>query len=213
MIFNLFGCQESKEDKAFKAFNEGITFSLDADKFMEEGNEEEGKKRYEMAIEKFKETLEIDPNHKGAASAIGISNYEIRNYGEAINWFTKSTKAQPESAVDYQFLGLSQINKGMVEEGEKNIEKSFQLDNSEEMKSNAIENLVQIGNLAYSYGEAYEAEGKKEQGNNYRKFGIRVLMSALEYSNNDEEIGKMIENYAVKMNDDTLSNWIKEKMN
>lgn len=213
MIFNLFGCSQSKEEKAFKIFNEGVTFSLDAGKFMEEGNEEEGKKRYKMSIEKFKETLQIDPNHKGVASALGHNYYEIRDYDEAINWFSKAIQVQPEFAVNYQFLGLSQINKGKVEEGEKNIEKAMEMDTSEDMKYNTISNLVHIGNLAYSYGDAYEEEGKKEQGNDYRKFGIRVLISALEYSDNDKEIGKMIEDYAVKMDDETLTNWIKEKMN
>lgn len=213
MIFNLFGCSQSKEEKAFKVFNEGVTFSLDAGNFMEEGNEEEAKKRYEMSIEKFKETIQIDPNHKGVPSALGHNYYEIREYDEAINWFTKAIQVQPEFAVNYQFLGLSQINKGKIEEGEKNIEKAMEMDTSEDMKYNTISNLVHIGNLAYSYGDAYEEEGKKEQGNDYRKFGIRVLMSALEYSNNDKEIGKMIESYAAKMNDETLSNWIKEKMN
>ncbi len=213
MLFNLFGCSQSKEEKAFKTFNEGVTFSLDAGKFMEEGNEEEGIKRYEMSIEKFKETLQIDSNHKGVASALGHNYYEIRNYDEAINWFTEAIKVQPEFAVNYQFLGLSQINKSKVEEGEKNIEKAFEIDKSENMKNNTISNLVHIGNLAYSYGDAYEKEGKKEQGNDYRKFGIRVLMSALKYSNNDKEIGKMIEEYSVKMNDEILSNWIKQQMN
>ena len=212
MVFNLFGCQESKEDKAFKVFNEGVTFSLVAGKFMEEGNEEEGKKRYEMSIKKFKETLQIDPNHKGVASAMGHNYYEIRNYDEAINWFTKAISVQPKFAVNYQFLGLSQINKGKVETGERNIEKAFEIDNSEDMKYNTISNLVHIGNLAYSYGDTYEQEGKIEKGNDYRKFGIRVLMSALEYSNNDKEIRKMIEECTVKMNDETVSKWIKEQL-
>jgi tetratricopeptide (TPR) repeat protein len=212
ILFNLFGCSQSKEEKVFKIFNEGVTFSLDAGKFMEEGNEEEGMKRYEMSIEKFKETLQIDSNHKGVPSALGHNYYETRNYDEAINWFTKAIEVQPEFAVNYQFLGFSQMNKGKIEEGEKNIEKAFEIDNSEDMRYNTISNLVHIGNLAYSYGEAYEEEGKKEQGNDYRKFGIRVLISALEYSNNDKEIGKMIDEYAIKMNDETLLNWVKDKM-
>lgn len=212
MLLNLFGCKESKEDKAFKTYNEGVSFSIDAGRYMEDGNEAEGKKTYEISTQKFKETLEINPNHKGAAGAIGFNNYEIRNYDEALNWFNQAIKVEPEFAVNHQFLGLSQINKGQVEEGRMSIDKAFELDSSEEMKSHTIENLVDIGNLAYLYGEVYEKEGKMEEGKGYRLFGIRVLMMAFEYNNKDEEIGNMIEKYTKEVNDETLENWIKEKM-
>lgn len=201
-----------KKDKTFQLYNEGVAFSLEANELMNTGEIEAGKKKLELSIEKFKETLQVNPNHKGALSAIGFSNFEIENYDEAINWFLKATKVDPEFALNYQFLGLSQINKGRVEEGEKNIEKAFELDDSEEMRTITIENLVDIGNLAYSYGNAYEKEGKIAQGNNYRRFGVRILISALEYSHFNKKIAIIIQEYAEKMNDDALQNWIREKV-
>lgn len=211
ILLTLFGCIQTKEEKAFKVFNEGVAFSLDAGKSMEVGNEEIGTKKYNQSIEKFKETLQIDSNHKGVAGALGHNYYEITEYDEAIKWFTKATKDQPEFAVSYHFLGLSQINKGRVEEGEKNIKRAFEMDTSEEMRYSTISNLVHIGNLAYSYGDAYEEEGNEKQGADYHKFGVRVLMTALEYSNNDNEIIKMIEGYAVKMNDESLLMWVEDQ--
>ncbi len=80
------------------------------------------------------------------------------------------------------------------------------------MRSNAIENLVQIGNLACSYGEAYEEEGQTDKGKEFRKFGIRVLMTSFEYSKNDKEIAEMIKTCAAQLNDEALSNWLSEKM-
>ena len=212
MIFSLFGCSQSKEEKAFKVYNEGVTFSLDAGILMEEGNEGKAKDKYLMAIDKFKKTIEIDPSHKGAASSLGFGFYEIKKYGEAVHWFEKAIKTEPEFAVNYQFSGLSQINNGNIEEGENNIKKAFEVDGSEEMKSNTSDNLIHIGNLAYSYGEAYGEEGKAEKALDYKKFGVRILMSALEFSDNDIRIGKMIEGYALQMNDDMLLKWIKEKL-
>ncbi len=212
ITLTLLSCSQSKEEKAFKIFNEGVTLSLKAGKYIEQGNQKQGRNNYELSIEKFKETLLIDSNHKGAPSALGHNFYEIREYDEAIDWFKKAIKVQPDFAVSYQFLGLSQINKGNIEEGEKNIEKALEMDNSKDMINNTISNLVYIGNLAYSYGDEYEKEGKISQGNDYRKFGIRVLISALNYSENDKKIGEMIKEYASKMNDETMTTWIIERM-
>ncbi len=212
VFFNLLSCVQSKKEKAFKVFNEGVSLSFNAGKLVEQGRDIEAKNLYNQAIKKFKSALVIDSSYHVAYSPIGFSNYEIRNYDEAIIYFEKAISVQPEFALNHQFLGLSQINKGNIEEGEKNINKAFELDKGEEIKFVTIENLSIIGNLAYSYGEGYENEGNKEKGESYKKFGVRVLMSAFGYSKNDKKIGSMIEGYAVKLNDKSLLDWIKSKM-
>lgn len=183
LFFNALGCEQSNKDKAFKVFNEGVSLSLDAGKLVGQGHDDEVKDLYEQAIKKFKEAIDIDSSCHAAYSPIGFSNYEIRNYDEAAIYFQKAILFEPQFAVNYQYLGLSQINKGNVEEGEKNINKAFELDKSEEIKSITIENLTNIGNLAYAYGEGWEKEGNTEKGISYKKFGVRVLISALEFMN------------------------------
>jgi tetratricopeptide (TPR) repeat protein len=212
LFFSTLGCEQSKKDKAFKVFNEGVSLSLDAGNLVGQGHDDDVKNLYEQAIKKFKEALEIDNSHYAAYSPIGFSNYEIRNYDEAAIYFEKAISVDSASALNYQYLGLSQINKGNVEDGEKNINKAFELDKGEEIRSVTIENLTNIGNLAYTYGEGWEKEGNTEKGMSYKKFGVRVLLSAFEYSKQDNKIGKMIKEYAVKLNDKSLLDWIKNKM-
>jgi tetratricopeptide (TPR) repeat protein len=212
VFFSTLGCEQSKKDKAFKIFNEGVSISLDAGKLVGQGHDDDVKNLYEQAIKKFKEAIDIDSSYHAAYSPIGFSNYEIRNYDEAVIYFQKAILIDSTFAVNYQYLGLSQINKGNVEEGEKSINKAFELDKGKEIRSVTIENLTNVGNLAYAYGEGWEKEGNAEKGISYKKFGVRVLLSAFEYSKQDKKIGKMIEDYAIKLNDKSLLDWIKNKI-
>lgn len=211
-LFCILACSPSKEEKAFKVFNEGVAFSLEAGQLMQAGQEEAAKEKHLLAIKKFKETLTIDETHQGVASALGHSYYETQGYDEAISWFGKAIEIQPDFAVNYQYLGLSQVNKGRIPEGEKNMNKAFELDPSQELRDNTIQQLVYTGNLAYAYADAYAQEGEEAKGNDYRKFVTRVLITALEYSDNDKEIGQLLLDYAAEMKDEDLSNFVKAKM-
>jgi tetratricopeptide (TPR) repeat protein len=200
LLIFLLSCQQSKEEKAFKIFNEGVSLSLNAYEESNKGNQEKANELNNEAIEKFKETLKIDSGHKAVRGALAHSLYLNKNYDEAINWFKKANAIEEPSAANYRELGLSEINMGMVKEGEKDILNAFKLDRSKEIKDITVLDLFDIGKLAFAYGEGYEQEGKKEQGLNYKQFSIEVLNLALKMDPSQSEISDAINIYKKKLN-------------
>nr|WP_294794278.1 hypothetical protein [uncultured Mucilaginibacter sp.] len=200
LLIFLLSCQQSKEEKAFKIFNEGASLSLEAYEESEKGNQEKANELNNEAIKKFEETLKTDSNHKVVRSALAHSLYLNRNYREAINWFKKANTIDKSSAANYRELGLSEINLGMVKEGEKDLLKAFELDKSKEIKDITVEDLHDVGKLAFAYGEGYEKEGKKEEGLNYKKFSVGVLNLAFKIDSSRTDIQKTALDYNKKIN-------------
>ncbi|MFC6223982.1 tetratricopeptide repeat protein [Hymenobacter artigasi] len=135
MLFGLFGCKPSKKNEAFKAFNEGVAFSLTAIDLFEQKAYEQSDSLNKKAINKFQETLLIDSTHSGTRSALGHSYYLVRQFKESINWFEKANKIDGESAINFRELGLSRINLGRVPEGHQDLQMAFELDKSQEIRS------------------------------------------------------------------------------
>lgn len=192
-------CQQSKEEKAFKTFNEGVTLSLNAGT---EASKGAGKKAVELndkAIEKFKETLKIDSNHTIAQSALAHSLYLAKKYDEAIIWFKKANAVDKVEAVNYTELGLCQINLGGIEVGEKNLFKAFELDRSKEIKDITVEDLYDIGKLAFDYSDAYQKEGNNEKSVAYKHFSIEVLKIALKIDPSRKDIDSTANSYNKKI--------------
>jgi tetratricopeptide (TPR) repeat protein len=148
------------------------------------------------AIEKFKETLEIDSAHKIARSALAHSLYLDKQFGEAIDWFERSNKNDGPTAVNFRELGLCKINIGQVKQGREAIDKAFELDTSKEMRSATVEDLADIGTLAFSYGKQYIVNGNNITGKNYQHFAIEVLIMAFDFDNKRADISKKIAQYA-----------------
>ena len=99
MLFCLFGCKPGKKDEAFRAFNEGVAFSLKAIDLFEQREYKQSDSLNQEAINKFQETLHIDSTHSGARSALGHSYYLIRQFKESIDWFEKANKIDGASAI------------------------------------------------------------------------------------------------------------------
>jgi len=190
-----------KRDKAFKVFNEGVTLSLDAGKQAESGNIENANELNSKPIEKYKETLTIDNNHKIARSALGHSYYLQRELKEGMHWFEQANKLDTPTAENYRELGLCKINLGQISEGKTDLDKAFEMDKGSEIKEITVLDLVDIGHLAFEYGDGYEAEGDKEKGLSYKRFSIGVLITAFNINETNKDVAKAISEYAEKIGD------------
>jgi tetratricopeptide (TPR) repeat protein len=196
-----FSCRQKKEDQSFKTFNEGVTLNLNSIEEHNKGNYEKAATLNKLSIDKFKETLKLDSMHSIARSALGHSLYVDKQFKDAIHWFDQANKVNGEEAVNYRELGLCKINLGQIPEGKRDIDKAFSIDTSKEIRDLTIQDLIDIGELAFQYGDGYSQQGETEKGKNYQIFSIGVLMLSFEYDKTRKDIALKISDFADKFGD------------
>ena len=80
----LTGCGHSRPPKAFTVFNEGVDYSLDA---MQATDATKASALERKAIEKYRQTLQLDSTYGMVRAALGHSYYLLDEYPQAIQWF------------------------------------------------------------------------------------------------------------------------------
>ena len=68
-----------------------------------------------------------------------------------------------------------------LQEGKSDIEKAFFMDTTKEIRELTIQDLTDIGELAFQYSDGYVQQGEPEKGKDYKTFSIAVLMLAFDY--------------------------------
>lgn len=196
LVITSCGHKNKQEDKTFKVFNEGVAFSLDAVKEFEKGNFEKSIELNTKAIDKFLETIKLDSTHLLALGALGHSYYMMRDYQTGIEWYEKAIKVDSSNSDNHLEYGLCLINLGDLINGNLSIEKALRLNNSKESVDHAVYSLLDIGVIAYDYGEEYDKQGEKEDGQVYKEFSVAVLLSAHQFDTINQEVIKHIIDYS-----------------
>lgn len=208
IIILLSSCTIDKTERASLAYDHGMELSLKADKLLSAGDKTAAHTLYAKAIEQFKQAVAFAPEHPTVEGSIGLTYFEMEKYEIAQQWFEKAIIKNDTDAFNFQFLGLSQISKGKVEIGEKNIEKALALDTSLKFRNTTIGHLVNIGKRAFNTGEGYLLEGNTQKEKDYKNFSIRVLWMAFNWSEQDRKIAELIKKYAERMEDEALLKWL-----
>jgi len=190
--------QLTEKEQAVEKFNQGVSLNLAAIKAQDVGNPEKAADLNKQSIIRFREVFEIDSTYPHIRSALAHCLYIDKQLDEAISLFESDIKANGEMAVSYRELGLCKINLGKVDEGRSAIDKAFSLDTSKEIRAITIQDLEDISDLAFSYGESYKKEGQTDKGKDYQQFSIIVLTMALEYNRSDDKIEKKLLELAQK---------------
>ena len=201
MTFSLFSCEQKKNDKTFQVFNEGVSLSLKSIQEQDKGNFEQAASLNKQSIDKFKETLKLDSTHPIVRSALGHSLYIDKQFNEAIKWFDQANKVNGDAAANYREMGLCKINLGQIQEGKSDIDKAFFIDTTKEIRELTIQDLIDIGKLAFQYGDGYIQQGESDKGKNYKTFSIGVLILAFDYDKSRKSIALTISDFAGKFGD------------
>lgn len=201
MAFPLFSCGRKESEKVFQVFNEGVTLSLRSIVEYDKGNYENAVYLNRQSIAKFRETLKLDSSHSGVRSALGHALYIDKQFKDAIHWFDQANKMNGEAAINLREMGLCKINVGQLQEGKSDIDKALSLDTTKEIRELTIQDLTDIGELAYHYGDGVIQQGDPDKGKEYKKFSIRVLMIAYNYDNSNKEIALKVSDYAERAGD------------
>lgn len=201
MAFSLFSFGHKKNDKAFKVFNEGVSLNLKSIDEQNKGNFEKAASLNKQSIDKFKETLKLDSTHPVVRSALAHSLYIDRQFKDAIHWFDQANKANGDAAVNFREMGLCKINLGQIQAGKSDIDKAFSMDSTKEIRELTIQDLTDIGQLAFEYGDGYIQQGEADKGKDYKIFSIGVLMLAFDYDKSRKDIALVISEFAAKIGD------------
>jgi tetratricopeptide (TPR) repeat protein len=201
LTFSLFACGQKKNEKTFEVFNEGVALNLNAIDEQNKGNLDKAASLNKQSIEKFKETFKIDSTHPVVRSALAHSLYIDKQFKEAIHWFDQANKVNGEAAANYRELGLCKINLGQIREGKADIDRAFSIDTTKEIREITVQDLTDVGKLAFEYGDGYIQQGETEKGKAYKTFSVGVLVLAYEYDKTKTDIASTIADFADKLGD------------
>jgi len=206
LAFSFFSCGQKKNDKASQVFNEGVSLNLQSIDEQNKGNFDKAISLNKQSIDKFRETLKLDSTHPGARSALGHCFYIDKQFEVAIYWFNEANKVNGAAAANYRELGLCKINLGEIEEGKNDIDKAFSLDTTKEIRELTIQDLTDIGEVAFQYGDGYIQQGEPEKGRDYKTFSIEVLTLAFDYDKSKKALALKISDFADKSGDKETAN-------
>jgi len=202
-------CGEDAKKANKNAFDLGKSYLNDGNRLMEANDAIEAKKYYKKAVLEFEKEIRINPDQDKLAQMLGISQYRIRDFDNAIQWFNRAITQDNKDAVNYQYLGYALMNKSKIPEAEIAFQKAFALDKTDIIKSESIDELMEIGKLSLSLGNNFVEQGNKLRGFEFKKLGMRIMSSALQYSKYDIELAKKVEMFAVDLNDPVIIDWIR----
>ncbi len=205
LVIILTACSESKKDKAFRIFNEGVGFSVGSSQAQAIGKMEEAEALNKQSLMKFKETLAIDSSHPVARASLAHALYLDRQFSEAVRWFNKANRIDGESPANYREMGLSKINLGQVSDGKLDLDKAFSMDTSREIRDITVQDLTDIGELAFEYGNGYGKQGELAKGKEYKEFSVQVLVLAFHYDSSNRAIASKIAQFADNLGDKKTS--------
>lgn len=206
IAFSLFSCGQKKQDKTFQVFNEGVSLNLKAIDEQNKGNFEQAASLNKQSIDKFKETFKLDSTHPGVRSALGHSLYIDKQFKDAIQWFDQANKVNGEMAANYREMGLCKINLGQITDGKSDIDKAFSMDTTKEIREITIQDLTDIGELAFQYGDGFTQQGEPDKGKDYKTFSIGVLILAFDYDKSRKDIALKVSDFADKLDDKETAN-------
>lgn len=133
------------------------SFSQEAKKHLESGNEFFDKGEYEKAIEQYDKALELDPNYYQAQFNKGDALYRSEKYADAIQEFEKVTAEEiPDQVKSSAFhnIGNAQLNAEKYEEAVEAYKKSLRL-NPEDLQTRR--------NLSYAQKQLLQQKQQQDQ--------------------------------------------------
>jgi hypothetical protein len=98
-------------------------------------------------------------------------------------------------------MELCKINLGKIPTGKDDIDKAFSMDTTREIREITIQDLTDIGKLAFEYADGYIRQGESQKGHDYKTFSMGVLMLAFEYDKSRKDIAMVISGFADKIGD------------
>lgn len=207
-MLSLVACETTPSVSKRSAFDQGKSYYADGDRLRGVRDEMKAKEYYKKAIAAFETEARTDPNKPELARMLGMAQYRARDFDNAIQWLTKATQQDKTDEIAYQYLGYCLVNKSKIDEATKSFRTAFTNNPSGVVRTESIDELMQIGELSMTIGDNFVQQGNAPQGYSYKKLGMRIMAMGLEFSKYDLDLAKKIQVFALDMKDQILIDWI-----
>lgn len=203
-VVALVGCNQSRPSEAFTVFNEGVSYSLEAS---QETDVTKAAALERKAIEKYRQTFQLDSAHGMVRAALGHSYYLLDEYPQAIRWFEASNRIDTASVAAYRELGICRIAMNHCEPGWQDLQTAFRLDSLNgkdrlaETKKITTDDLYHLGSQACGYGETYDRQGEREKGRGFEELGLNALFMAYAIDSSRKDIATAIAEHTGQLGD------------
>ena len=101
-------------------------------------------KKYDEALEKFKQASQLQPSSALFTNNAGFACFKLGQYEEAVQWFQKATAADPNRAIAYLNLGDAYVQLGKKPEAKQAYEKYVQLQPNSKVAPGVLEKLKNL---------------------------------------------------------------------
>jgi tetratricopeptide (TPR) repeat protein len=175
------------EDEAFRLFNAGVTASMTASQWREQGAADQAGVFDQQAIAAFDKVLAIQPRHSGALSGKALSLAQLGRTREALEWFRRAAEADPAFPEHQRQLGLCHAELGDVEAARTATLRALELDKCDEYREQAAIELSNFGGHALAKAADHRDQGEKADEQRYYRQAQGLFSLSLEIDPDNPE--------------------------
>jgi tetratricopeptide (TPR) repeat protein len=168
------------EDELFRLFNAGVTASLTAGEWREQGAADQAAVFDQQAIAAFDKVLAIQPTHSGALGGKALSLAQLGRTQEAVQCFQCAADAEPAFAEHHRQIGLCHGELGDIDAARKATLRSLELNGSDEYREQASIQLCNFGEHVMAKAAGHRDEGQNAEEQRCYREAQALFLLALE---------------------------------
>ncbi|WP_207496701.1 hypothetical protein [Aridibaculum aurantiacum] len=204
VVIGLLASCVSPQEKAAKAYDEGVALAKQAEATKEKGDAQAALALSKQSLDKLNEAKQHDSTHAGLHTAMAHSYFVAGQHAEAMSQYKIANAKEGEKAANYREMGLIKLIQGELSEGHDLLDKAVALDHSKDMIDEINKGVVQVGEKSFQNGEEVKAKGDKETAKKHYSYAMNVMMLAYYYDNNRKDVAEKIAKYADEYGDYTI---------
>ena len=166
---NNLSVQPNAEKNIFDRFN----FSI-ADLLVQQGRDFSRQKNYMMAIDKYKQALQIAPNHYWANNNLGYDFFLVGDCHRAIHHLRRAVEIWPENPFAYNNLSNCYVKLGEYEKAIFYARKTIKLRDDYNLLNQGKHSIFNFGRPYYNIARAYIGLNNQEKALPYLMEAVRL---------------------------------------
>lgn len=151
------------DDEIFRLFNEGVTHSLEAHQYRENGNGEQAVASDRKSVAAFDRVLELDARHTGALSGKAMGLAMLGQTQEAMALFRKAIEIEPDFAENYRQLGLCLLELGDISAARDVTFQALEREQNAKYRNSAAIEIYNLGGSVMMMAAQHRDAGRRSE--------------------------------------------------